>query len=49
MQSAPQPENETERLAKLVSFGVLDTLPQKAFDDITALASSICGTPGALI
>lgn len=49
MQSAPQPENEAERLAKLVSFGVLDTLPQKAFDDITALASSICGTPVALI
>jgi PAS domain S-box-containing protein len=49
MQSATLPENEAERLAKLRSFGVLDTLPQKAFDDITALASAICGTPIALI
>ncbi|MEX1167478.1 MAG: GAF domain-containing protein, partial [Hydrogenophaga sp.] len=28
---------------------MLDTLPQKAFDDITALASAICDTPIALI
>ena len=45
MQTAHLPDNETERLAKLPSLGVLDTLPQKAFDDITALASAICGTP----
>lgn len=46
---APQPANEDQRIALLNSFGVLDTLPQKAFDDITALASAICGTPIALI
>jgi PAS domain S-box-containing protein len=49
MQIAPQPANEDQRIARLNSFGVLDTLPQKAFDDITALASAICGTPIALI
>jgi PAS domain-containing protein len=49
MQSAATPDNEPERLARLQSFGVLDTLPQKAFDDITTLASAICGTPIALI
>jgi PAS domain S-box-containing protein len=49
MQSALLPPNEAARLAKLYSLGILDTLPQKAFDDITALASSICGTPMALI
>ena len=49
MRTADQPENEERRLAKLASMGVLDTLPQKAFDDITALASAICGTPIALI
>jgi nitrogen-specific signal transduction histidine kinase len=49
VQIAPLPRNEAQRLDRLRSFGVLDTLPQKAFDDITALASAICGTPIALI
>ena len=49
MHTADLPENEERRLAKLTRLGVLDTLPQKAFDDITALASAICGTPIALI
>lgn len=45
----PRPEREAERLARLRDFGVLDTLPEQAFEDITALAASICGTPMALI
>lgn len=49
MLSAPPPHNETQRLARLQQFGVLDTLPQEAFDHITALASAICETPIALI
>lgn len=49
MHSAPLPDTEAQRLAKLRSYGVLDTLPQTAFNDIVALASSICGTPVALI
>lgn len=49
MQFAPLPHNEAERLARLQRFGVLDTLPQEAFDHITALASVICDTPIALI
>jgi PAS domain S-box-containing protein len=49
MRSAALPANETERLARLRNIGVLDSLPQQAFDDITALAASICGTPIALI
>lgn len=49
MPTAPLPATEIQRLAKLHSYGVLDTLPQPAFDDIVALASSICGTPIALI
>lgn len=44
-----RPDREAERLARLHDFGVLDTLPEQAFEDITALASSICGTPMALI
>ncbi len=49
MRTAPIPANEDLRLARLRSFGILDTLPQQAFDEITTLAASICGTPIALI
>jgi len=49
MHTAPLPPNEEQRLARLRGLGVLDTLPQKAFDDISALAQVICGTPVALI
>lgn len=46
---AALPDNEAQRLARLQGLGVLDTLPQQAFDDISALAQAICGTPIALI
>lgn len=49
MAAAPQPENEAQRLERLLNLGALDTLPQSAFDDITSLASAICGTPIALV
>ncbi|MDO9434488.1 ATP-binding protein [Hydrogenophaga sp.] len=49
MQTAPLPDNEEQRLIRLRGMGILDTLPQKAFDDISALAQVICGTPVALI
>lgn len=49
MKTAPLPHNESDRLARLRGIGILDSLPQQAFDDITALAASICGTPIALI
>lgn len=49
MQTPPIPDNEAQRLARLHGLGILDTLPQKAFDDISALAQMICGTPVALI
>lgn len=46
---APLPPDEEQRLARLHGLGVLDSLPEKAFDDISALAQAICGTPIALI
>ncbi|MBN3889530.1 MAG: sensor domain-containing diguanylate cyclase [Nostoc sp. JL31] len=43
------PDNEAERLKALVSYNILDTLPEQAFDDLTAIAAYICKTPIALI
>jgi anti-sigma regulatory factor (Ser/Thr protein kinase) len=40
---------ETERLAALHRYRILDTKPEQAFDDLTLLASHICETPFALI
>jgi signal transduction histidine kinase len=42
---APLPDNEIERLAALYSLDILDSPPEKDFDDIVALAASVCETP----
>ncbi|MCW5312519.1 diguanylate cyclase [Nostoc sp. KVJ3] len=47
--AAPLPKNEAERLKALADYNILDTLPEQAFDDLTALAAYICKTPIALI
>lgn len=49
MKKADLPEDEEERLKALKDYNVLDTLPEKVFDDITVLASKICQTPIALV
>lgn len=49
MQPALPPLNETARLAALERYRILDTEPEAEFDDLTQLASQICGTPIALI
>src|SRR5262245_2148514 len=46
---APLPENEAERLVALHGLGILDTPPESAYDELSALAAYICQTPVALI
>jgi signal transduction histidine kinase len=49
METPAIPENENERLAALKEYDILDSMPERDFDDITRLASEICQTPISLI
>ncbi len=43
------PVDEEQRLAAVRSYNMLDTLPEKDFDNITALTASICDVPISLV
>ena len=47
--AAPLPDNERARLEALSTYAVLDTAPEAAFDDLTRIASYICGTPMSVV
>lgn len=49
MEVAAIPVNEAQRLEALQELGVLDTLPEEDFDNISQLAAAICQTPILLI
>ncbi|MEA5582886.1 ATP-binding protein [Nodularia harveyana UHCC-0300] len=49
MEKSPTPQNEEDRLKALLNYNILDTDSEQAFDDLTALAAYICGTPIALV
>ena len=43
------PENERERQAALLTYKILDTPPEIAYDEIAELAAQICGCPAGLV
>lgn len=43
------PDKERARLSTLRELEILDTPPERAFDDLTRLASLVCETPVALV
>ena len=49
MKIARKPAGEADRLAALRRYKILDSLPEREFDNLAKLASYICQTPVALI
>ena len=49
MKAPSRPSNEQERLNSLLEYKILDTEREISFDDLTELASAICGTSIAAI
>jgi len=46
---AALPANEEERLQALQGSGILNTAPERSYDQLTELAASICSTPIAIL
>jgi diguanylate cyclase (GGDEF)-like protein len=46
---AERPLGESKRLEMLARYRILDTAAEQSYDDMTMLASAVCGTPIALI
>ncbi len=49
MQPAALPANEVERLRTLRELNILDTVAEVEYEDITLLASQLCGMPVAMV
>jgi len=49
MTTAPMAGAEQARVAELRRYGILDTLPEQVFDDLTRLAAYVARTPIALV
>lgn len=45
----PQPADEAARLLALSAYGLLDSVPESAYDDIVRLAATLCDAPAAAI
>jgi GAF domain-containing protein len=49
MTKVPIPEHESERLAALREYRILDTEAEHTYDDIVTLAAQVCEVPVALV
>lgn len=49
MPAAPLPNDEPERIQALREYQILDTLPEREYDDIVGVASRICDAPIAVV
>lgn len=49
MTKAAKHKKEEERIKLLESYSILDTLPEIDYDNLTAIAAEICGTPISLV
>ncbi len=49
MRIPQKPANEAERLSALYEYNLLNTLPEKEYDNITKIASEICHAPISMI
>ena len=47
--SIPTPKNESERIAALRRYEILDTPPEEAFDRITKIVAAVLNVPIALV
>lgn len=47
--SYPIPANEAQRIAALKEYRVLDSESERAYEDLTLIASQICGTSIAVV
>lgn len=45
----PIPSNETERVKALQSYDIMDTEPERGYDDLAEPAAEICGVPIAFV
>ena len=45
----PIPENEIQRLESLLSYDIMDTPPEREYDDIANLTAAVCETPIGMV
>ena len=47
--TTPASDEEAERVAVLRGYGILESAPERAYDEIAELAAHVCNCPAAVI